>query len=98
MKKKTLREKIGECFLVGTLGLMIPINFYIVGNDIYSHLTADKKIVFEEKNKMFQSPISIYGFDRNKDGQIDEIKEHFVRYYSTKAMFPIQRTYIQGDK
>ena len=100
-----IKKKGSELAVLGGVSL-IALSFsasvYLAGKNLYDEITADFKVrqSYEETNKRhptFGSGSSIYGYDVDKDGKIDEIREHWV-WYGVKAAAPCERTYKPSDK
>jgi len=75
MGNETLGQKIAKycfCAYLGVASVVLPLTLGKMGND---RATADKKVVI--KSPFFdQGDLTYYGFDRNKDGKLDEIVEY----------------------
>ena len=104
-KQKTLKGKVGNALAIGTVGLGVlgfGTGFCLAGKNLYDEITADFKVnqsieETEKRHLTFGSGSSIYGYDIDKDGTIDEIREHWV-WYGSHAATPCEIIYHRPDK
>lgn len=96
MKKETLGEKIAKYVLFGSLTIGISSGMYLGGRQIYHQQTADK-IVTQRSSTKLPSGRILCGFDRDKDGEIDQIIEYFT-YWGAKAVTSVERNYTASDE
>ena len=99
INEKTLEDRNSDHNFVRAsvlaMATMTVIMTYSLSRDLYDIQTADKVIV-ERESPWFGSGRSILGYDRNKDGALDEI---IVRgtWYGSKAAAPIRIIYTAKD-
>ena len=110
MKNKTpiierIKKKGSELAVLGGVSL-IALSFsagvYLAGKNLYDEITADFKVTQSseetiKRHPTFGSGSSIYGYDIDKDGKIDEIREHWA-WYGSHAAAPCERIYKPSDK
>ena len=108
-KNKTLIQKMNQGIkklgIAGAVTLGVAsfgANLYLAGKQIYDSSTADVKgrQSYEQAKERGLATINgttIYGYDFDKDGRLDGIRESWS-WIGSRAAAPCERTYRSGDK